>query len=151
MNLLALYLKGWRPSLCTRKYEEMATTIFSKGLLQVIPGLSSMLALWNTARYSSDALEKVVEDQYGEKRGMLDPSYASSVGARVILPAARVPDPSIVLFTNYNGNADTTRGGAGASMNRLRMRAGPWLTKQVTTSTTIAARLRFQPCKYCCK
>ncbi|KAK8912409.1 Calcium-independent phospholipase A2-gamma [Metarhizium anisopliae] len=104
LNLIALYLKGWHPEVCTRKYEEMSKVIFRKGFLQHVPVLSTVLAMWHKARYSSETLEQVIGETYGEKGMMLDPSYATSIGARVVLPAARSSTPSILLFTNYNGS-----------------------------------------------
>ncbi|KAK8912311.1 Phospholipase A I [Metarhizium anisopliae] len=104
LNLIALYLKGWHPEVCTRKYEEMSKVIFRKGFLQHVPVLSTVLAMWHKARYSSETLEQVIGETYGEKGMMLDPSYATSIGARIVLPAARSPTPSILLFTNYNGS-----------------------------------------------
>ena len=106
LNLIALYLKGWHPSVCTRKYEEMANIIFRKGFIHHIPVLSTVLSLWNRGLYSSDTLEKVIGHTYGEKGMMLDPSYATAIGTRIILPAARSPQPSILLFTNYNGSVE---------------------------------------------
>lgn len=84
----------------------MANVIFRKGLLQQVPLLSSALALWNKALYSAETLERVLAETYGEKGAMLDPTYATSIGARIILPAARSPEPSIFLFTNYNKSKD---------------------------------------------
>ncbi|KAK8912542.1 Phospholipase A I [Metarhizium anisopliae] len=82
LNLIALYLKGWHPEVCTRKYEEMSKVIFRKGFLQHVPVLSTVLAMWHKARYSSETLEQVIGETYGEKGMMLDPSYATSIGAR---------------------------------------------------------------------
>jgi hypothetical protein len=103
LNLIALYLKGWRPSLCTGKYEEMANMIFQRGLLYRVPILSGLLALWNRGLYSAEKLETAIQQTYGNSAKMLDPSYAASIGTRVLLPTARCPEPSILLFTNYNG------------------------------------------------
>jgi hypothetical protein len=94
---------------CTGKYEEMANVIFRKGPLQHIPVLSTVLALWNRSLYSAQSLETAIEQTYGDRRRMLDPSYASSIGARILLPVARSPEPSIFVFTNYNGVGDDVK------------------------------------------
>ncbi|EXU95695.1 patatin-like phospholipase family protein [Metarhizium robertsii] len=131
LNLIALYLKGWHPEVCTRKYEEMSKVIFRKGFLQHVPVLSTVLAMWNKARYSSETLEQVIGETYGEKGMMLDPSYATSIGARIVLPAARSPTPSILLFTNYNGSGDNAE-------NKGRL-----LTDQVTRFAEPAGMSRY--------
>lgn len=106
LNLIALFLKGWQPSACTSKYEKMAHLIFRKGVLtRHMPWLSAVLALWTRALYPVDTLEQVFQQTYNADGGemmMLDPSYASSIGARIILPVARSPEPRVLVFTNYN-------------------------------------------------
>lgn len=98
-----MYLKGWRAAVCTSKYEEMASLIFERNILGRIPIISGLLALWHRSLYNSEGLEKAIGDAYGAKRRMLDPSYASSIGSRIILPATTSPVPSMLLFTNYRG------------------------------------------------
>ena len=100
-------MKGWHPSVCTKKYEEIASVIFRKGWLHRIPLVSMMLSLWHWPVYSGSTLQRVIEHTYGDETMMLDTSYASSIGARIILPAARSPEPSVFLFTNYKEGSST--------------------------------------------
>ncbi|EXU95505.1 patatin-like phospholipase [Metarhizium robertsii] len=76
---------------------------------QLAAGVSAVLALWNRSLYSAQSLEAAIEQTYGDRRRMLDPSYASSIGARILLPVARSPEPSIFVFTNYNGVGDDVK------------------------------------------
>ena len=89
----------------------MTDIVFRKGLFQQLPLLPELLALLNRPLYSADVLEQTLKEQYGEEETLLDASYASSIGARVILPAARSPVPSILLFTNYNASGVRASGG----------------------------------------
>ena len=47
-------------------------------------------------------IKAALKQAFGDRR-ILDYSYATSIGARVGLLAATVREPSICVFTNYNG------------------------------------------------
>lgn len=65
-----------------------------------------LLTICDNAIYPAKAIEQAIEDAYGSEANMLDPSQASASGTRIILPVATTPDPSLLLFTNYNGVGD---------------------------------------------
>lgn len=87
----------------------MAKVIFRKGLWQQIPVLSTLISLLSKSLYSGENFERVIRETYGEGSTMLQPSYATAIGTRIILPAARCPDPLLLLFTNYNRKVDGER------------------------------------------
>ncbi|KAK3938223.1 patatin-like phospholipase-like protein [Diplogelasinospora grovesii] len=80
---------------------------FQSGPLAGIPLFSAVVklvvALFNDGMYRAKHLERVLRETYGSDTKMLDPSYATTIGAKIGLPAATVCEPSTILFTNYNG------------------------------------------------
>ncbi|KAK3692967.1 hypothetical protein B0T22DRAFT_532338 [Podospora appendiculata] len=62
-----------------------------------------VVALFNDAIYRARYLERVLRETYGSDTKMLDPSYATTIGAKICLPVATVSEPTTLLFTNYNG------------------------------------------------
>ncbi|KAK8146259.1 hypothetical protein G3M48_003385 [Beauveria asiatica] len=86
-------------------YEDVAEQIFRPQ--HNIPLLSSLLSLFHYPIYAGQAAEDAFREAYGSKTALLDPSFATSIGTRVMLPVATVPDPTLLAFTNYNavGNA----------------------------------------------
>lgn len=108
LNLLALFSKGWRAVDCSREYERLATTAFKPKIWNRLPLISTLWMLWNNGRYSSKLFESVLRATFGSETTMLDSSYAQSIGARIAIPVARSPDPSLLLLTSYNGAGDST-------------------------------------------
>ena len=101
-----MFLKGWSAAECTEALENQADVAFQSWPLADIPLFSTiskmLLAVFNDAAYHAQSLEQVLRDTYGSATKMLDPSYATTIGAKIGLPVATVSDPSTLLFTNYN-------------------------------------------------
>ncbi|OAA33989.1 Acyl transferase/acyl hydrolase/lysophospholipase [Cordyceps fumosorosea ARSEF 2679] len=85
-------------------YEDVAEQIFQPQ--HNIPLLSSLLSLFHCPIYGGQAAENAFREAYGSEAALLDPSFATGIGTRVVLPVATVPDPSLLAFTNYNAVGD---------------------------------------------
>ncbi len=125
----------------------MAGSIFRRKLVHYVPVVSMLLSILNNALYPAAGIEKTIEDVYGKAAGMLDPSYATSIGARVLLPVAAMPEPSLLLFTNYNGvgNPDARVGVSGPQPVLVDV---PLITSQAITCTTSRMTCRLPTCKF---
>ncbi|KAM7210074.1 patatin-like phospholipase-like protein [Rhypophila decipiens] len=103
----AMFLKGWSAAKCTTAFESLADVAFQRGQLASFPLLSTVgkmvAALFSDAMYRARYLERVLRETYGSDTKILDPSYATGIGAKIGLPVATISKPSTLLFTNYNG------------------------------------------------
>ncbi|KJZ67949.1 hypothetical protein HIM_12663 [Hirsutella minnesotensis 3608] len=103
LNLLALFFKGWRAARCTHEYERLASAAFHREFWNKIPFLSALWTIWNNGLYPSHNFEELLRQTFGSETTLLDGHYARSIGARIAIPVARSPDPSLLLLNNYNG------------------------------------------------
>ena len=102
LNAISMFLMGWATTKCTAMYETIAAAVFQRSPWHRVPFVSAIAAVCGSALYPAKLIEQAISDAYGSTARMLDSSYASSIGARVLLPVATSPDPSLLLFTNYN-------------------------------------------------
>ena len=108
LNVISLFLMGWAATKCTAMYETIAETIFQRSMWHRVPLVSVVATVLGSALYSAKLIEQAISDAYGTTAKMLDASYASTIGTKVLLPVATSPDPSLLLFTNYNGVGDAS-------------------------------------------
>lgn len=103
---MLLYMKGWTLERCINEYEQLAKDIFRP---YDTPLLKWVRALFLDALYPSEGMERALESICGNQTiaGM---SYASEIGAKFGLLAASVSQPSVSIFTNYNGIGETRSG-----------------------------------------
>lgn len=65
--------------------------------------VKALRALLFDGIYKPDSLEAVLIETFGDAK-ITDQSYATSIGAKVILPTATATaEPHLIVFTNYNG------------------------------------------------
>lgn len=108
LNAISLFLMGWPTTKCTAMYETIAATIFQRSLWHRVPLVSAIAAVCGSSLYPAKLIEQAIADAYGKTARMLDSSYASCIGARILLPVATSPDPSLLLFTNYSDVGDAS-------------------------------------------
>lgn len=108
LNAISLFFMGWATKKCTAMYETIAASIFQRSLWHRVPLFSTIATLCGSALYPAKLIEQAIGEAYGTTAKMLDASYASSIGARVLLPVATSPDPKMLLFTNYGTVGDAS-------------------------------------------
>lgn len=103
----AMFQKGLSATECTSTFEDTANIAFRPRLLSRLPYFSvaakAVVSLLSGGLYRDQDLEHVLKDTYGDDTKMMDSSYATSIGAKIGLAVATVSEPSMLLFTNYNG------------------------------------------------
>ncbi|KAJ6790289.1 hypothetical protein PWT90_06982 [Aphanocladium album] len=104
LNAIGLFIKGLPPTQCLKIYERVASKIFRPQ--HRLPVVSFIMSLLHSPIYDGQAAGIVYRETYGDAC-LLDPSYASSIGTRVMLPVATTPAPLIKGLTNYNGVGDS--------------------------------------------
>ncbi|CAG9939340.1 unnamed protein product [Clonostachys rosea f. rosea IK726] len=90
---------GWSLKRCATEFETLAKDAFqpeSVGLLRWI------LSFFTDSVYEPQGIEKALMKLHGNNK-MTDISYATHIGAKVGVLAATTENPSVYLFTNYNG------------------------------------------------
>lgn len=66
------------------------------------------MSYFNDGLYPSKNIERALEQAFGATRSMFDISTATATGTLVGLPVATTDKrPRCMLFTNYNGIADS--------------------------------------------
>ncbi|KAH6984112.1 hypothetical protein EDB80DRAFT_625131 [Ilyonectria destructans] len=108
LALSTLFLKGWTAAKCSRAFEAFATTVFRRGQLTGLPGISQLWTVVNNALYDSLPLEVTLKAIFDATTSMTAPSYASTIGAKLALVVAPTWTPSPLLITNYNGVGETS-------------------------------------------
>lgn len=93
-------------------FPELAKVAFRRRNFLSIPiypkALESLVSLLADCLYPAANIESALKEAYGSDKGILDISYATSIGTRVGIPVATIRDPSLCLFTNYNGIGSRT-------------------------------------------
>lgn len=101
-----LYINGWTVEETIPMFMKLAKRSFRGRKTLGVPFLSWIVQL--LVAYSCDGLypashiEAALKEAYGNG-SILDSSYATSIGAKVGLTVATVGDPTLCMFTNYNG------------------------------------------------
>jgi hypothetical protein len=73
--------------------------------------LEFMISYFTDGLYPPGNIEAALKQVFGDKRSILDFSYATFTGTRIGLPVATVTDkPSRRIFTNYNGVGERKEG-----------------------------------------
>ncbi|KPA37715.1 patatin phospholipase [Fusarium langsethiae] len=120
--VLALFVNGWPPSTWS------------------LPGVNWIRAILSDALYAEDDIEAALKRAFGEAE-LTEASYAQKIGAKIGIPAATICQPSLCLFTNYNGTGRERTG------YRVLTGAESVKTWEVRGRSTSAAPLYF-PAKY---
>lgn len=100
-------MQGWSLEKCLAEYEKLAKDVFGANGVNSI--LNWVRSFFSGAMYCPDGIEQALKTVYGGQK-ITDMSYASEVGAKFGLLAASVAQPSVCLFTNYNGVGDARSG-----------------------------------------
>lgn len=93
-------MQGWPLEKCILEYENLARGVFKSSLGGSV--LKWVRSFFLDALYPSAGIEGELKAIYGNQR-ITDMSYASEVGVKFGLLTASVAQPSVCLFTNYNG------------------------------------------------
>lgn len=106
---------GWNVENCMDHLKQFAQQSFIQRsghlthLLRRLPFLSR--AVWllemiytflTDSKYSTEGLEKLLIETYGQSRGITDISRATSMGTHIGVTLTRARDGSVFLATNYN-------------------------------------------------
>lgn len=92
-------------------FEDLAVAVFhsmfKNRILNGIPGLIKFVkvlrAVFCNAIYEPEFLETILQGIFKNAK-MADHSYATSIGTRTaFLAATAAAEPSLIMFTNYNG------------------------------------------------
>jgi hypothetical protein len=102
---MGLFYKGWTVERCIQTYKSLATEAFKPRKRLNIPFLGRIYELIITyladSKYPSKAWEEVLADVFGRTETILDPSYATKLGTRLLLTAtSMLGRPTI--FHNYS-------------------------------------------------
>ena len=113
--MLAMFANGWSIDKSTEAFERLAKVAFKQRKVLKIPILRRLLELiipyLTDGLYPPKNIEAALKQVFGDDRGILDFSYATSTGTRIGLPVATVDDkPSRHIFTNYNGIGERKKG-----------------------------------------
>ncbi|KPM41094.1 hypothetical protein AK830_g5493 [Neonectria ditissima] len=100
--ILALFFNGWSVERCAVEFEQLAKVAFAPTLSSSLPGLSWVWSIVLDSIYSEKDIEAALRRAFGEG-ALTDMSYAKRIGSKIGVPAASITQPSICLFTNYNG------------------------------------------------
>ncbi|KAF4462509.1 patatin phospholipase, partial [Fusarium albosuccineum] len=100
--VLALFVNGWSVEQCAVEFEQLAKVAFSPPAILSLPGLSWARSILLDAIYSENDIETALKKAFGEKT-LTETPHAKRIGARIGIPAATIRQPSLCLFTNYNG------------------------------------------------
>ncbi|OBS20631.1 hypothetical protein FPOA_06979 [Fusarium poae] len=96
-----MFANGWSVERCGVEFEELAKFAFRP------PSGLSLGANWirtilSDAIYSENDIETALKKAFGDT-ALTETSYAKRIGAKIGIPAATISQPSLCLFTNYNG------------------------------------------------
>lgn len=97
--LLLVYMKGWPLEKCISEYEDLARSVFGQSRPKL---LNYIFSMFTGALYSSRSVDAAMKGVFGHCK-LTDYCYADRVGTRFGVLAATVSQPTICLFTNYNG------------------------------------------------
>ncbi|KAH6984141.1 hypothetical protein EDB80DRAFT_243266 [Ilyonectria destructans] len=100
--LSTLFLNGWTAAKCSRAFEAFATTVFRRGQLAGLPGISQLWTVVNNALDDSLPLEVTLKAIFDATTSMTAPSYASTIGAKLALVVAPTWTPVPLLITNVD-------------------------------------------------
>ncbi|KAM5358840.1 hypothetical protein ACJZ2D_014938 [Fusarium nematophilum] len=100
--VLAMFFNGWSVERCAVEFEQLAKIAFSPSPAAYLPVLNWVRSIVSDGLYSESDIEAALKKAFGEK-ALSDMSYAKRIGAKVGVPAASIVQPSMCLFTNYNG------------------------------------------------
>ncbi|RFN51413.1 patatin phospholipase [Fusarium flagelliforme] len=120
--VLALFVNGWPPSTWS------------------LPGVNWIRCILSDALYPEEDIEEALKRAFGETE-LTEASYAQRIGARIGIPAATIHQPSLCLFTNYNGSGKERTG------YRVMTGEASVKTWEVRGRSSSAAPLYF-PAKY---
>lgn len=89
-------------------FQKLARLAFQGHKLLGIPGISYLQKMWlsyfNDGLYPARDIEDALKSVFGEKRSIMDCSYATTTGTKIGIPVATVGNnPVCRLFTNDNG------------------------------------------------
>lgn len=108
ITALALGINGWPVEDCIGYFERLAELAFPqhwpciRWLWQIRVILRS---LFTDGMYPANALEGILQEVFGSKKGILDYSHATTAATKIgITVSSMKPEP--FLFTNYNGVGD---------------------------------------------
>ena len=104
---------GWSIEKCIERAENFAKFAFQPRLVSripafipKIPGLSAfvsfLISYFADGCYSADYLEKILQEEFGKERSILDCSNATATGTRIGIPVTTIQDTTTCIFTNYN-------------------------------------------------
>lgn len=108
--ILAMYIAGLSIDDAIRTFANLAKKAFTPQAVS-IPFLSSTSCLSDIKKfvisyladslYPSEGLESRLKQVFGKKTTMFDCSYATRIGAKIVIPVTTIPDCSPCLFINY--------------------------------------------------
>lgn len=110
-----MFVNGWSIKESSETFEQLAKIAFKPRNMSKIPMFRNvielMISYFTNGLYAPENMEAALKQVFGDKRGILDISHATSTGTRVGLPVATVDDmPSRRIFTNYNGVGEREKG-----------------------------------------
>ncbi|KAH7132983.1 hypothetical protein EDB81DRAFT_888099 [Dactylonectria macrodidyma] len=106
LALSTLFLNGWTAAKCSRAFEAFARTVFRRGQLTGLAGISQLWTIVNNALYDSLPLEVTLKAIFDATTSMTSPSYASTIAAKLALVVVPIRTSDPLLITNYNGVGD---------------------------------------------
>ncbi|OBS16063.1 hypothetical protein FPOA_13151 [Fusarium poae] len=107
--VLAMFANGWSVEQCGVEFEELARFAFKPPSTLSLPGVNWIRTILSDAIYSESDIEAALKRAFGETT-LTETSYAKRIGAKIGIPAATINQPSLCLFTNYNGSGRERRG-----------------------------------------
>ncbi|KAH6956055.1 hypothetical protein BKA56DRAFT_737905 [Ilyonectria sp. MPI-CAGE-AT-0026] len=120
LALSTLFLNGWTAAKFSRAFEAFATTVFRRGQLAGLPGISQLWTVVNNALDDSLPLEVTLKAIFDATTSMTAPSYASTIGAKLALVVAPTWTPVPLLITNVDWPPLPARKSLLANRDRLR-------------------------------
>jgi hypothetical protein len=105
--VLGLYINGWSVEKCMERFEKLAHLAFKPRKVLNIPIVSNLqefaASIFADGLYPAENIETALKEVFGIDNSILDPSYATAIGAKIGVPVATIQDSSYCMFTNYNG------------------------------------------------
>lgn len=94
---------------CSVEFEELAKFAFRPPSTWSLPGVNWIRCILSDALYPEEDIEEALKRAFGETE-LTEASYAQRIGAKIGIPAATIHQPSLCLFTNYNGSGKERTG-----------------------------------------
>ena len=108
---LGLGAKGWSVEECTRRFEDLCKTAFTRRNFSGVPGIGWLIENHHHSRYETQPLQQVLRNSFGDEEGddyLFGVNNCERGEVKVAVVAASTAG-SVFVLSNYNRTSDLKR------------------------------------------